>query len=67
MWWLVTPGNPLKPNGPAPMVERMAQARAMMQHPRVRVSDIEAQLGTTYTAKPSPPSTIGLRTLGLCG
>jgi nicotinate-nucleotide adenylyltransferase len=51
VWWLVTPGNPLKSHGPAPMAERMAQARAMMQHPRVRVSDIEAQLGTTYTAQ----------------
>ena len=50
-WWLVTPGNPLKSHGPAPMAERMARARAMMQHPRVRVSDIEAQLGTTYTAE----------------
>ena len=51
VWWLVTPGNPLKSHGPAPMAERMAQARALMQHPRVRVSDIEAQLGTTYTAQ----------------
>jgi len=51
VWWLVTPGNPLKSHGPAPMAERMAQARAIMQHPRVRVTDIEAQLGTTYTAE----------------
>ena len=51
VWWLVTPSNPLKSHGPAPMAERMARARAVMQHPRVRVSDIEVQLGTTYTAE----------------
>jgi len=51
VWWLVTPSNPLKSHGPAPIAERMARARAVMQHPRVRVSDIEVQLGTTYTAE----------------
>jgi len=51
VWWLVTPGNPLKSHGPAPLAMRMAQARAKMKHPQVRVTDIEAQLGTTYTAE----------------
>ena len=51
VWWLVTPGNPLKPQGPAPLSQRMQQARAMMQHPRVTVTDIEARLGTRYTAQ----------------
>jgi nicotinate-nucleotide adenylyltransferase len=51
VWWLVTPGNPLKSHGPAPLATRMAQARAKMKHPQVRVTDIEAQLGTTYTAE----------------
>ncbi|HEX9858992.1 MAG TPA: nicotinate-nucleotide adenylyltransferase, partial [Paracoccaceae bacterium] len=50
VWWLVSPGNPLKAKGPAPMAERMARARAVMVHPRVVVSDIEARLGTRYTA-----------------
>ncbi len=50
VWWLVSPGNPLKPNGPAPMARRMATARAVMDHPRVSVTDIEAQIGTRYTA-----------------
>ena len=51
IWWLVSPGNPLKPHGPAPLAERMQAADALMQHPRVTVTDIEAQLGTRYTAQ----------------
>ena len=51
VWWLVSPGNPLKENGPAPLERRMAQARSVMQHPRVEVTDIEAHLGTRYTAQ----------------
>ncbi|MCF2870883.1 nicotinate-nucleotide adenylyltransferase [Octadecabacter sp. G9-8] len=51
VWWLVSPGNPLKSRGPAPMAERLATARAVMQHPRVKVTDIEARLGTRYTAQ----------------
>ena len=51
LWWLVSPGNPLKESGPAPLADRMQAARAMMQHPRVTVTDIEAQLGTSYTAQ----------------
>ncbi|MGZ2256150.1 nicotinate-nucleotide adenylyltransferase [Roseobacter sp. A03A-229] len=51
VWWLVSPGNPIKPHGPAPLATRMARARALMQHPRVEVTDIEAHLGTRYTAE----------------
>lgn len=51
LWWLVSPGNPLKQNGPAPLPERMQAAEAIMQHPRVTVTDIEAQMGTRYTAQ----------------
>ncbi|MBC7140917.1 MAG: nicotinate-nucleotide adenylyltransferase, partial [Rhodobacteraceae bacterium] len=51
VWWLVSPGNPLKARGPAPMAERIARARSVMDHPRVVVSDIEARLGTRYTAE----------------
>ena len=49
LWWLVSPGNPLKPHQPAPLSERLASARAMVTHPRVRVTDIEARLGTRAT------------------
>ncbi|WP_299417588.1 nicotinate-nucleotide adenylyltransferase [uncultured Sulfitobacter sp.] len=51
VWWLVSPGNPLKSHGPAPIADRLAQARAVMAHPRVRVTAIEARLGTRYTAQ----------------
>ncbi len=51
VWWLVSPGNPLKEHGPAPMAERIARARAVMDHPRVDISDAEARLGTRFTAE----------------
>ncbi|THH35201.1 nicotinate-nucleotide adenylyltransferase [Aliishimia ponticola] len=51
VWWLVSPGNPLKEEGPAPMDRRLAHAREVMKHPDVEVTDIEAQLGTRYTAE----------------
>lgn len=49
VWWLVSPGNPLKAQGPAALDRRMAAANALVDHPRIRVSDLEAQLGTRYT------------------
>lgn len=49
VWWLVSPGNPLKAQGPAPLSDRMARAKAVMRHPQVRVTDLEARLGTRYT------------------
>lgn len=51
LWWLVSPGNPIKARGPAPLEQRMARAKAIMQDPRVRVTDIEARMGTRYTAQ----------------
>jgi len=50
VWWLVSPGNPIKPNPPAPLARRMEAARAIMRHPRVRITDLEARLGTRATA-----------------
>lgn len=50
VWWLVSPQNPLKSAaGMAPLAERVAQARRMAAHPRIRVTDIETHLGTRYT------------------
>ena len=51
VWWLVSPGNPLKTNGPAPLPRRMAAARALVDHPRIIVTDVEARIGTRYTAQ----------------
>jgi nicotinate-nucleotide adenylyltransferase len=51
VWWLVSPHNPLKPNAPSEdLVERIHAAEAIAHHPRIRVTGIEAMLGTTYTA-----------------
>jgi nicotinate-nucleotide adenylyltransferase len=50
VWWLISPGNPLKPHGPAPLAHRMARARAVMADPRVIITDLEARLGTRATA-----------------
>lgn len=50
VWWLVSPGNPLKANPPAPMTLRMARAREKLgDDPRVVVSDLESRLGTRAT------------------
>ena len=51
VWWLVSPGNPLKREGPAALERRVAAARALVRHPRIKVTDIEARLGTRYTAE----------------
>jgi len=50
VWWLVTPGNPLKDTTRlAPLAERVIAAKALAHHPRIVVSDLEAELGLHYT------------------
>lgn len=50
VWWLVSPGNPLKQNDALPSVKkRVAAARAVANHPRIQVTGIEERLGTRYT------------------
>lgn len=51
VWWLVSPGNPLKEKSGdmAPFAVRFASARAMARHAPIRVSAIEQKLGTRYT------------------
>ena len=50
VWWLVSPGNPLKPRaGMAPLGARVRSARRQARRMPVRVSAIERQLGTAYT------------------
>jgi len=51
VWWLVSPGNPLKSAAPADLARRLAAARALMHHPRVTITGLEARLGTRYTAE----------------
>lgn len=51
IWWLVSPGNPLKPRrGMAPLPARFAAARRAARRGRIRVTAIERELGTVYTA-----------------
>lgn len=50
LWWLVTPGNPLKdPKGLPPIAERVAAARTLADHPRIAVTDFESALGLKYS------------------
>lgn len=51
IWWLVSPHNPLKPDTPSEeLIERIRAAEIVADHPRIRVTGIEAELGTSYTA-----------------
>ena len=50
VWWLVTPGNPLKDqDGLRDLNERTAAARKLASDPRIDVSCLESVIGTRYT------------------
>ena len=50
VWWLVSPGNPLKPaKGMAPFEDRLASARLMARRAPIKVSGFEAREGTRFT------------------
>lgn len=50
IWWLVSPGNPLKPaRGMAPLPVRLAHAQKIARRAPIRATAIERQLGTRYT------------------
>ena len=50
VWWMVSPGNPLKDTRDLPPIaERMAAACRVAAHPHVAVSTYEQQLGSGYT------------------
>ena len=50
IWWLVSPGNPLKPReGMAPLAARVRSARRQARRAPIRVTAIERELGTRYT------------------
>jgi nicotinate-nucleotide adenylyltransferase len=51
VWWVVTPGNPLKSKAHLPSLEhRMEACRALTDNPRIVVTGFEVSLRTTYTA-----------------
>jgi len=50
VWWMVTPGNPLKDTrGLSPLPERIAAARVVAHHPRIDVTGFEADIDVRYT------------------
>lgn len=50
VWWLVSPGNPLKDNHALPgLNERLAMARTVSRHPALVPTGLEAGLGTRYS------------------
>ncbi|WP_209852229.1 nicotinate-nucleotide adenylyltransferase [Rhizobium herbae] len=52
LWWMVTPGNPLKSrNHLAPLAERIALSEAIAGDPRIKVTAFEQSLGQSYTAR----------------
>lgn len=52
LWWMVTPGNPLKSRRQlAPLAERIALSEAIAEDPRIKVTAFEQSLGQSYTAR----------------
>lgn len=50
VWWLVTPGNPLKEHGTLHDLDARAEAaRKMADDPRIDISCLESVIGTRYT------------------
>jgi nicotinate-nucleotide adenylyltransferase len=50
LWWLVSPGNPLKPKKDmAPLPARLASAKMQARRSSIRTTAIERELDTVYT------------------
>ncbi len=50
VWWVVTPGNPLKENSGLPALSaRMTAAGKIADHPAIFITGFEAEIGTRYT------------------
>jgi len=50
VWWLVTPGNPLKDVSQLPSLgERVAEARKVARHPRIVVTGFNGGAGSSFT------------------
>jgi nicotinate-nucleotide adenylyltransferase len=48
VWWLVSPGNPLKPQ-PASLAARTQRARLLATDRHIIITDVESRLGTRFT------------------
>lgn len=52
LWWMITPGNPLKDRGElAPLADRIAMSEALIRDPRVKVTAFEAAWTLNFTAE----------------
>ena len=49
LWWLVSPGNPIKDKAPSDINKRFLASKKIMQHPSVTITDIEKKLKTKFT------------------
>lgn len=50
VWWLVSPGNPLKSKeDEITFAERFSSAKQMAENPKIKVLDIEKKLSTRYS------------------
>ncbi len=50
VWWIVTPGNPLKDtSGLPPLADRMKAAQLLMPEPHIDITGFEASIGTRFT------------------
>ncbi|WP_072396800.1 nicotinate-nucleotide adenylyltransferase [Hyphomicrobium sp. CS1GBMeth3] len=50
VWWIVTPGNPLKSHDElAPLEERLAACQKLVTNPKIRITALEADLDSTAT------------------
>jgi nicotinate-nucleotide adenylyltransferase len=51
LWWIVTPGNPLKDGRKlAPLAERLALSQKLAEDPRIRITAFEAKHELRFTA-----------------
>ena len=49
-WWMVSPGNPLKPkNDMAPLSARLVSAKRLARRSPIKATAIERELGSVYT------------------
>ncbi len=50
VWWIVSPGNPLKNNADLPPLDqRMELCEQVAHHPKIAITGFEADIGTRYT------------------
>lgn len=52
LWWMVTPGNPLKDRRElAPLAERIAMSKALVHDPRIKITAFESACSVKFSAE----------------